>query len=61
MGLRPGRMVLATLKFRALAPGNFGDFSNALLIGNFGDGAINAFDPCSGEFLGTIRKYVKRK
>src|SRR5215468_2961152 len=39
----------------ALAPGTFGDFSNALLIGNFGDGAINAFDPCSGEFLGALR------
>jgi uncharacterized protein (TIGR03118 family) len=39
----------------ALAPGNFGEFSNALLIGNFGDGAINAFDPCSGEFLGAFQ------
>ena len=28
----------------ALAPGNFGTFSNDLLIGNFGDGTINAFD-----------------
>ena len=39
----------------ALAPGNFGDFSNALLVGNFGDGAINAFDPCSGDYLGTLQ------
>jgi uncharacterized protein (TIGR03118 family) len=39
----------------ALAPANFGDFSNALLVGNFGDGAINAFDPCSGEFLGALK------
>jgi uncharacterized protein (TIGR03118 family) len=39
----------------ALAPGNFGDFSNALLVGNFGDGTINAFDPCSGEYLGSLR------
>jgi len=38
----------------AMAPGNFGDFSNALLVGNFGDGTINAFDPCSGEFLGSL-------
>ena len=38
-----------------LAPSNFGDFSNALLVGNFGDGTINAFDPCSGEFLGTLQ------
>ena len=38
-----------------LAPANFGDFSNALLVGNFGDGTINAFDPCSGEFLGNLQ------
>jgi uncharacterized protein (TIGR03118 family) len=29
----------------ALAPWNFGKFSNDLLIGNFGDGKIQAFDP----------------
>jgi len=29
----------------ALAPANFGFFSNDLLVGNFGDGHINAFDP----------------
>jgi plastocyanin len=39
----------------AIAPGNFGDFSNALLVGNFGDGRINAFDPCSGEYLGNLQ------
>jgi uncharacterized protein (TIGR03118 family) len=39
----------------ALAPGNFGDFSYALLVGNFGDGTINAFDPCTGGFLGTLQ------
>jgi uncharacterized protein (TIGR03118 family) len=38
----------------ALAPENFGDFSHALLVGNFGDGTINAYDPCSGEYLGTL-------
>ena len=38
-----------------LAPSNFADFSNALLVGNFGDGTINAFDPCSGEFLGSLQ------
>lgn len=31
----------------------FGKFNNALLVGNFGDGSINAFDFDSGEFLGT--------
>jgi len=38
----------------AMAPENFGDFSHTLLVGNFGDGSIDAFDPCSGEFLGTL-------
>jgi uncharacterized protein (TIGR03118 family) len=27
-----------------------------MLIGNFGDGRINAFDAASGEFLGSLRK-----
>jgi uncharacterized protein (TIGR03118 family) len=38
----------------AQAPGNFGRFSGAVLIGNFGDGKINAFDPGSGQSLGTL-------
>jgi uncharacterized protein (TIGR03118 family) len=38
----------------ALAPAGFGAFSNALLVGNFGDGRINAFDPKTGQFLGQI-------
>jgi hypothetical protein len=38
----------------ALAPANFGSFSNALLVGNFGDGKINAFDPATGTFKGVI-------
>jgi len=33
---------------------NFGPFSNALLVGNFGDGTINAFDFTSGAFLGQL-------
>jgi uncharacterized protein (TIGR03118 family) len=36
----------------ALAPANFGPFSNDLLVGNFGNGHINAFDPHTGTFLG---------
>jgi uncharacterized protein (TIGR03118 family) len=40
----------------ALAPAAFGAFSNALLIGNFGDGKINAFDATSGALLGTLRR-----
>ncbi len=45
----------------ALAPPDFGKFSNALLIGNFnsgdpavGKGWISAFDPATGEFLGLL-------
>jgi uncharacterized protein (TIGR03118 family) len=37
-----------------LAPGNFGTFSNALLVGNFGDGHISAFNPSNGTFLGQL-------
>ena len=29
----------------ALAPADFGSLGNKLLIGNFGDGVINAYDP----------------
>ena len=39
----------------ALAPPNFGPFSNAVLIGNnIKDGEINAFDPSNGQFLGHL-------
>ena len=38
----------------ALAPADFGAFANRLLVGNFGDGAINAFDPDSGRFVGRL-------
>jgi len=37
------------------APDSFGEFGGALLIGNFGNGHINAFDPVTGEFLGKVR------
>lgn len=36
------------------APEHFGQFSHALLVGNFGDGVINAFDTHTGAFLGTL-------
>ncbi len=39
----------------ALAPADFGRFGNALLVGNFGDGRINAYDLNTGEFLGQLR------
>ncbi len=38
-----------------LAPAGFGGFGGALLIGNFGDGRINAFDPATGEWLGALQ------
>ena len=38
----------------AVAPGNFGTFSHALLVGNFGDGRINAYDLDTGTFLGQM-------
>jgi uncharacterized protein (TIGR03118 family) len=38
----------------ALAPAQFGPFGGALLVGNNGDGHINAYDPASGNFLGQL-------
>jgi uncharacterized protein (TIGR03118 family) len=38
----------------ALAPGDFGPFSHRLLIGNFGDGWIHAFNTVSGKLEGTM-------
>jgi uncharacterized protein (TIGR03118 family) len=38
----------------AVAPDNFGPFSNALLVGNFGDSKVNAFDLHTGQFLGQL-------
>ena len=39
----------------ALAPTGFGTFAGDLLVGNFGDGTINAFDPTSFAFKGTLQ------
>jgi uncharacterized protein (TIGR03118 family) len=38
----------------ALAPTDFGTLSKTLLIGNFGDGKINGYDPATGAFVGAI-------
>jgi uncharacterized protein (TIGR03118 family) len=38
----------------AQAPGDFGPFSHRLLIGNFGDGWIHAFNAVSGKLEGTF-------
>src|SRR6266704_2429753 len=37
------------------APAGCGRFSGALLVGNFGNGRINAYNPDTGEFLGRLR------
>jgi len=39
----------------AIAPQSFGKFAGALLVGNFGDGEINAYDPLTGRFIGHFR------
>ena len=39
----------------AIAPAGFGRFSNRLLIGNFGDGTVQAFDLANGRRIGTLR------
>ena len=36
------------------APAGFGDFAGDILVGNFGDGTISAFDPLTLLFEGTI-------
>jgi uncharacterized protein (TIGR03118 family) len=38
----------------ALAPSTFGAFAGDLLVGNFGDGHISAFNPSTGAFLGQL-------
>jgi uncharacterized protein (TIGR03118 family) len=38
----------------ALAPASFGSFGGDLLVGNFGNGEINAFNPTTGAFIGTL-------
>ncbi len=34
---------------------NFGAFAGSLLVGNFGDGAIHAYDPTDGTLLGAFQ------
>ena len=38
----------------ALAPSSFGVFGGDLLVGNFGNGWINAFNATTGAFVGTL-------
>lgn len=37
-----------------VAPASWGAFANDLLVGNFGNGEINAFNPTTGAFVGTV-------
>lgn len=39
----------------AIAPASWGAFGGALLVGNFGDGTINAFNLTTGATLGTLQ------
>ena len=39
----------------AIAPANFGKYANDLLVGNFGDGVINAYDPTTGAYQGALQ------
>jgi uncharacterized protein (TIGR03118 family) len=38
----------------AIAPSSFGDLAGSLLVGNFGNGRIHAFDPTTGRFMKTL-------
>jgi uncharacterized protein (TIGR03118 family) len=38
----------------AIAPASFGDAAGDFLVGNFGNGRINAFNPTTGAFLRTL-------
>jgi uncharacterized protein (TIGR03118 family) len=40
----------------ALAPAGFGQFSGDLLVGNFGNGHINAYNRATGAHLGQLRR-----
>jgi uncharacterized protein (TIGR03118 family) len=40
----------------ALAPRSFGRFGGDLLVGNFGNGLINAYNPTNGASLGRLRQ-----
>ena len=40
----------------ALAPASFGQFGEDLLVGNFGNGLINVYNPDNGAHLGVLRQ-----
>lgn len=44
----------------AVAPRGFGPLGGSLLVGNFGDGRINAYDLTSGAWLGALMDFRNR-
>jgi uncharacterized protein (TIGR03118 family) len=44
----------------AIAPAHWGRFGGTLLVGNVNNGQINAFNPTTGRFLGTLRDSAGR-
>jgi uncharacterized protein (TIGR03118 family) len=38
-----------------IAPSGYGKFAGALLVGNFGDGRIHAYDAGTGQLMGTLK------
>jgi uncharacterized protein (TIGR03118 family) len=39
----------------AIAPASFGKLAGALLVGNFGDGRITAYDATTGRYIGVVK------
>lgn len=39
----------------AIAPTGFGDYANDLLVGNFGDGTINVYNPTTGALIAQLQ------
>jgi len=40
----------------AIAPSQFGSIAGYLMVGNFGDGQINIYDPATGAYISTLSK-----
>jgi uncharacterized protein (TIGR03118 family) len=51
----PGNGVLNSPWGMAIAPAGFGKFGGDLLVANFGDNTIAAFDPATGNFIDDLR------
>ena len=45
----------------AVSPASFGALAGSLLIGNFGNGQINAYNVTTGEFIDKIRDPTDRR